>query len=210
MNSLSRAMLLARTSKQLPQNPPTTSPAPAPIPEAAPVLTETELAYRGLTERVKYLEGAVARVLNELGIRIAPPEKTRAFPSVHQCIVATALYYGFSVHDILGHSHRATHAHARHVAMYVAKQMTLATYPMIGRIFEGRDHTTVLHGVRKIETNRKADAILDQDIHRICEDVLKETPKSAPVASRAVASEAVPPSRPPSGEGTASLPPVVG
>ncbi len=201
MNSLSRAMLLARTSKQLPAPEAT----PTPTPEAAPVLTETELAYRGLTERVQYLEAAVARILNELGIRMAPPEKTRAFPSVHQCIVATAFHYGFSVHDILGHSHRATHAHARHVAMYVAKQMTLATYPMIGRIFEGRDHTTIIHGVRKIETHRKADAILDQDIHRICEQVLKETPKSAPVASRAVASEAAPPSRPPSGEGAASI-----
>ncbi len=200
MNSLSRAMLLARTSKQLPIPQLHTPPA---LP--APVLTETELVHRGLTERVKYLEGAVARILNELGIRMAPPEKTRAFPSVHQCIVATASYYGFSVHDILGHSHRATHAHARHVAMYVAKQMTLATYPMIGRIFEGRDHTTILHGVHKIEKRRKADTILDQDVHRICEEVLKETPKNAPVAPRAVASEAAPSPDPPSTPGAASI-----
>ncbi len=169
---LERAMLLARTAKQLP------APVPPPPEPPVPVLTEAEVINRGLRERVKYLEAAVARVLNELGIRMTPPDKTRVFPSVHRCIVATAMHYGFGVHDIIGHSHKATHAHARHVAMYVAKQMTLATYPMIGRTFENRDHTTIIHGVRKIEMNRKADATLDRDINHICEEVLKENASS--------------------------------
>ncbi len=190
---LERAMLLARTSKQLP------TPAPEPAPPPAPVLTEAEVSNRMLVERVKYLEAAMARVLNELGIRMTPPEKTRAFPSIHRCIVATALHFGFSVHDIIGHSHKATHAHARHVAMYVAKQMTLATYPMIGRTFENRDHTTIMHGVKKIEMNRRADATLDRDINDISQEVLKEN------TTCAVVSEAAPPLSSPVGDGAASL-----
>ncbi len=186
MTGLERAMLLARTAKQLPAPPP------------PPALSETELNNRILVERVKYLEAAMARVLNELGIRIAPPEKTRVFPSIHRCIVATAQHFDVSVHDIIGHSHKKLNAHARHVAMYIAKQMTLATYPMIGRTFEGRDHTTIMHGVKKIEMNRSADAELDRDIYRISEEVLRERAPSG-------ASAAVPGSDPPSTPGTAAL-----
>ncbi len=189
MDELERAMLLARTAKQLPPPPPPP--------------TEMELNNRILVERVKHLEAAMARVLNELGIRMTPPDKTRIFPSVRQCVVATARHFEVSVHDIIGQSRKALNAHARHVAMYVAKQMTLATYPMIGRTFENRDHSTIMHGVHKIEKNRHADAELDRDINRISEEVLKESAPSG-------ASEAAPPSRPPSGNGAASLPPTVG
>ncbi len=186
MVGLERAILLARTSKQLPPAPPPTPPP-----------TEMELTNRILTERVKYLEAAMARVLNELGIKVSAPA-TQVFPSVRQCIVATAQHFEVSVHDVLGHSRKAFSAHVRHVAMYVAKQLTLATYPMLGRTFDGRDHTTVMHGVRKIEMNRRTDAELDQDINRISQEILK---KHAPSG----ALEAAPPVPSPVAEGAASL-----
>ncbi len=196
MDKLERAMLLARTSRQLPaaavQN-------VGPITPPAPVLTEAEATNRILIERVKHLEAAMALVLNELGIKVAAPGKPQVFPSVRQCIVATAQHFGVGVHDILGHSHKAFYSHIRHVAMYVAKQLTLATYPMLGRTFDGRDHTTVMHGVRKIELNRRADAQLDRDINHISQEVLK---KHAPPG----ALEAAPPVPSPVAEGAASLP----
>ena len=57
--------------------------------------------------------------------------------------------------------------------MYLAKTMTPRSYPEIGKRFGGRDHTTVLHAVRKIEGMVAADEMLAQEIEflrRIIED----------------------------------------
>jgi chromosomal replication initiator protein len=52
----------------------------------------------------------------------------------------------------------------RQVAMYLAKTMTLRSLPEIGRRFGGRDHTTVLHAVRKIEGLVGSDASLAEEV----------------------------------------------
>ena len=52
----------------------------------------------------------------------------------------------------------------RQVAMYLAKLLTLRSLPEIGRRFGGRDHTTVLHAVRKIEGLSNADNTLAQEL----------------------------------------------
>jgi chromosomal replication initiator protein len=48
--------------------------------------------------------------------------------------------------------------------MYLAKQLTPRSLPEIGRKFGGRDHTTVMHAIRKIEELRGADSLLSEDI----------------------------------------------
>lgn len=58
-------------------------------------------------------------------------------------------------------------ARPRQVAMYLAKELTPRSFPEIGRRFGGRDHSTVIHAVRTIETLRAGDADLDTDIRRI-------------------------------------------
>ena len=64
------------------------------------------------------------------------------------------------------HSPRRARAVARprQVAMYLCKQLTTRSLPEIGRKFGGRDHTTVMHAVRKIEELRQADAGLSEDV----------------------------------------------
>jgi chromosomal replication initiator protein len=52
----------------------------------------------------------------------------------------------------------------RQIAMYLAKALTLRSLPEIGRRFGGRDHTTVLHAVRKIETLAGSDSALAEEI----------------------------------------------
>jgi chromosomal replication initiator protein len=52
----------------------------------------------------------------------------------------------------------------RQVAMYLAKTLTLRSLPEIGRRFGGRDHTTVLHAVRKIENLVSTDSALAEEI----------------------------------------------
>ena len=55
-------------------------------------------------------------------------------------------------------------ARPRQVAMYLAKQLTTRSLPEIGRKFGGRDHTTVMHAVRKIEELKLSDRALDEDV----------------------------------------------
>ena len=64
------------------------------------------------------------------------------------------------------HSARRARAVARprQVAMYLSKQLTSRSLPEIGRKFGGRDHTTVMHAVRKVEELRQSDASFDEDV----------------------------------------------
>ena len=55
-------------------------------------------------------------------------------------------------------------ARPRQVAMYLAKQLTTRSLPQIGRKFGGRDHTTVMHAVRKIEELMGTDPSLAEDV----------------------------------------------
>lgn len=52
----------------------------------------------------------------------------------------------------------------RQIAMYLAKQLTPRSLPEIGRRFGGRDHTTVLHAVRKVESMKSEDGTLAKEI----------------------------------------------
>jgi chromosomal replication initiator protein len=75
-----------------------------------------------------------------------------------------AEHFNIRVADM--HSARRARAVARprQVAMYLAKQLTSRSLPEIGRKFGGRDHTTVMHAVRKIEELRAKDASFAEDV----------------------------------------------
>jgi chromosomal replication initiator protein len=75
-----------------------------------------------------------------------------------------AEHYNIKVSDM--HSARRARAVARprQVAMYLAKQLTPRSLPEIGRKFGGRDHTTVMHAVRKVEELRASDASFAEDV----------------------------------------------
>ena len=79
-----------------------------------------------------------------------------------QKLVAT--HYNVSRADILSSRRSAGVVKPRQVAMYLSKILTLRSLPEIGRRFGGRDHTTVLHAVRKIEAAVGADLGLKDDV----------------------------------------------
>ena len=85
-------------------------------------------------------------------------------PSIMTVMKAASLYYGLS--DIRQPSQKRAVARPRQVAMYVARQMTGRSYPMIGRMFH-RDHATVHFGICKVEALRKHDARIAADIQAI-------------------------------------------
>lgn len=90
------------------------------------------------------------RELNRDALVIVPPPPPKR-PSVSRIILETAGHFEVNVNDIL--SERRTHGvvFPRQIAMYIAKTLTLRTLPDIGRRIGGRDHTTVIHAIRKIQ-----------------------------------------------------------
>ena len=73
-------------------------------------------------------------------------------------------HYNIRLSDMLGPKRLRSFARPRQVAMYLCKQLTSRSLPEIGRRFGGRDHTTVMHGVRRIEDLRNQDSQIFDDI----------------------------------------------
>jgi len=78
-----------------------------------------------------------------------------------------AKFYQISKADLLSERRNRTVVLPRQIAMYLAKTLTMRSLPEIGRRFGGRDHTTVLHAVRKIDDLVKEDAQIAEDLERI-------------------------------------------
>jgi chromosomal replication initiator protein len=77
---------------------------------------------------------------------------------------AVARHYNVSKNELLSSRRTRAIVRPRQIAMYLAKIMTPRSYPEIGRRFGGRDHTTVLHAVRKIEEMTGKDQKLAHEV----------------------------------------------
>lgn len=77
-----------------------------------------------------------------------PPEPRR--PSIVEIQIAVAGHFRIARHDLLAQRRTIKVALPRQIAMYLAQTLTLRSLPDIGRRFNGRHHTTVMHSVRKI------------------------------------------------------------
>ena len=75
-----------------------------------------------------------------------------------------AEHYNIRMSDLIGPKRVRTFARPRQVAMYLAKTLTPRSLPEIGRRFGGRDHTTVIHGVRRVEELMVQDSQIAEDI----------------------------------------------
>lgn len=73
-------------------------------------------------------------------------------------------FYGVSMRDLLSHRRDRQIVRPRQIAMFLAKELTTRSLPEIGRRFGGRDHTTVLYGVRKIGEMREENQALADEI----------------------------------------------
>ncbi len=80
---------------------------------------------------------------------------------------AVAEHYGLRQADLLSERRNRAIARPRQAAMWLAKQMTTRSLPEIGRRFGGRDHTTVIHAVRRIDELKVDDAVLARDLETL-------------------------------------------
>ena len=76
-------------------------------------------------------------------------------------------YYNLKIEDMTSSRRIRSFARPRQVAMYLSKKLTTRSLPEIGRKFGGRDHTTVIHAVKKIEQLKEENSKFDEDINLI-------------------------------------------
>ncbi len=99
-------------------------------------------------------------------------ERAQQRVNVLKIQMATARYYNVSRADILSHRRTNNVVKPRQIAMYLCKVLTMKSLPEIGRMFDGRDHTTILHAVKKIESLIAKDAVLASEVGSIKVTVL--------------------------------------
>jgi len=140
---------------------------------------------KNVRSNVRELEGALRKCLaysrfnqKEISIALAR-EALRDLLSIQNRQISVeniqktvADYYKIKVADMYSKKRPASIARPRQIAMYLAKELTKKSLPEIGELFGGRDHTTVLHAVRKIGGERLQVIELNQQLH-VLEQTLK-------------------------------------
>ncbi|MBL1419344.1 MAG: chromosomal replication initiator protein DnaA [Alphaproteobacteria bacterium] len=90
---------------------------------------------------------------------------------VHDIIKSVSDFYQVSKADLFSARRHRSIVRPRQIGMYLAKMLTSRSLPEIGRRFGGRDHTTVLHAVRKIDDLLKKDPILAEEVARLKREI---------------------------------------
>ena len=140
---------------------------------------------KNVRSNVRELEGALRKILaysrfnqKDISIQLAR-EALRDLLSIQNRQISVeniqktvADYYKIKVADMYSKKRPASIARPRQIAMYLAKELTQKSLPEIGELFGGRDHTTVLHAVRKMSAERQQMTELNQQLH-VLEQTLK-------------------------------------
>jgi len=134
------------------------------------------LAHR-ISSNVRVLEGALTRLFafaslvgREINLDMTQEcladilRASERKVTIDEIIRKVADHYTLRISDLLSARRARTVARPRQVAMYLAKNLTTRSLPDIGRRFGGRDHTTVIHAIRKIEELRVTDAQIAEDV----------------------------------------------
>lgn len=134
------------------------------------------LAHR-ITTNVRVLEGALTRLFafaslvgREINMDLTQDCLADVLRSSERKITIEEIQRKVSEHfnirlsDMIGPKRLRSYARPRQIAMYLCKQLTSRSLPEIGRRFGGRDHTTVMHGVRRIEELKQSDGQIAEDV----------------------------------------------
>lgn len=141
-----------------------------------------DLIAERVHSNVRALEGALIRVIafssltgrpftaelaREVLDSLYPAARTDQGPTVRQIQEAVSDEFGITVDELLSTTRSARVVWPRHVAMFLARELTSESLPSIGRHFGGRDHTTVLHAWRRATARITSDQAADEVIDRL-------------------------------------------
>ena len=136
-----------------------------------------EFLAQRIDSNIRVLEGALNRVIAYSSFVKKPLTTEMAQDVLKDLIRASqrritiddiqrkvADYYNIRLSDLLSARRSRTIARPRQVAMYLSKLLTTRSLPEIGRKFGGRDHTTVIHAVKRIESLQDSDAAIQEEV----------------------------------------------
>lgn len=153
--------------------------------------TEDEISPKEQLQRNARACAALLRRLLRFHPEHAPPELRKASSSMRRraptgphgtieaIIYAAAAHYEITVADLLKRGRGNSVATARQVAIYLARQLTSRSLSQIAKQFGRRDHTTILHAVRKIERQRQDDPEFGCVVDRLAAQVKLRKRKAA-------------------------------
>jgi chromosomal replication initiator protein len=134
------------------------------------------LAHK-ITSNVRVLEGALTRLFafgslvgREIDMTLAQEcltdvlRQSERQTSVDEIQRKVSDHYNIRLSDLVGPKRVRTFARPRQVAMYLCKHLTQRSLPEIGRKFGGRDHTTIMHGIKRIESLIDTDPQIAEDV----------------------------------------------
>ncbi|GAB5448954.1 chromosomal replication initiator protein DnaA [Gymnodinialimonas sp.] len=135
-----------------------------------------EYLAQKISSNVRVLEGALTRlfafadlVRREVTVDVAKEclsdvlRSTDKKVTMDEILKKTCEYYKIRQTDMISANRQRIFARPRQMAMYLCKRLTDRSLPEIGKKFGGRDHTTILYGVRKIEALMQADSQIAED-----------------------------------------------
>ncbi len=137
-----------------------------------------ELAGR-IDANVRQLHGALTRVMAHASLMAKPLSSeliAEVIPGISRGASATSVEeiqqrvaerFGISRAELVGSSRAATPLRARQVAIFLTRELTDLSLPQIGRLYGGRDHTTVLNSLRRVEASLGEDNDLSQRVHEL-------------------------------------------
>jgi chromosomal replication initiator protein len=137
----------------------------------------SELANR-IDANVRQLHGALTKVIahaslmarplsSDLISEVIPSVRSRRPTSVEEIQQRVAEGFGISRAELVGSSRAATPLRARQVAIFLTRDLTDLSLPQIGRLYGGRDHTTVLNSLRRVEASLDEDQELAEKIREL-------------------------------------------
>jgi len=134
-----------------------------------------------ITSNIRELEGSLTRVVAFASLTKSKPDLTIAknilkdiLPddkehktSIQTIIKEISKYFSIPINDILSAKRNKFISHARHLAMYLSRELTSSSLPRIGKSFGGRDHSTVIYAISKISDLIKTDRTVYMQIQEI-------------------------------------------
>jgi chromosomal replication initiator protein len=149
-----------------------------------------------IDSNIRELEGAITKIQSLSLVNNAPisldlakqaigEQKSTAgsqHPTIQQIIDTITRYYDVKLTDLLSKRRHKSIALPRQVGMWLARQHTRYSLEEIGGYFGGRDHTTVMHAIRAVNSRRADDASLDHDVTRLEQQLLTQPAERHPQA----------------------------
>ena len=139
-----------------------------------------EFLAQRISSNVRVLEGALTRLYafgslagREVSLEMAQEclsdilRQSERKVTIDEIIRKVAAHYNIKINDILSARRARAVARPRQMAMYLAKNLTTKSLPEIGRKFGGRDHTTVIHAVKKIGELKSIDSGIEEDLEML-------------------------------------------